>query len=291
MLNDLLGMFEHIKNLFSERKGFTSTSNIVLRDEMSEEVKNAILSCYCRFCQSLTYTSYRTIPHDIDEELWTHFLNKNLRDFSDGHRYFNVFEPYIKDDQIIWYQKLDMLEYVCRWLSKRSNFGSNYLNDFEKSLNFEFERLNYGYRIVNHRVMEITSDEEIECIETALKESKDNVRIHIDSAINFYSDKQNPDYRNSIKESITAVEAVCRELTGEDDLNKALKNLNTKGVPIHDRFKDGIRSFYNFTNQPDTGIRHALMEDGYNPSKAEAYFMLVSCSAFVNYLRMISSKS
>ena len=78
MLNDLLGMFEHIKNLFSERKGFTSTSNIVLRDEMSEEVKNAILSCYCRFCQSLTYTSYRTIPHDIDEELWTHFLNKNF---------------------------------------------------------------------------------------------------------------------------------------------------------------------------------------------------------------------
>lgn len=284
-------MFEHIKNLFSQRKGLTSKPDIALRDEMSLDVKNAILSCYYIFCQSLTISIFRPILQKIDEELWIHFLNKNLRDFSDGYRYFNVFEPYIEDDQIIWYKKLDMLEYVCRWLSVQSDFGSNYLNDFEKNINCEFERLNYGYRIVNHRVMEITSDEEIECIETALKESKDNVRMHIDSAINFYSDKQNPDYRNSIKESITAVEAVCRELTGEDDLNKALKNLNTKGVPIHDRFKDGIRSFYNFTNQPDTGMRHALMKDGYNPSKAEAYFMLVSCSAFVNYLRMISSKS
>lgn len=284
-------MFNQIKNLFSQRKGLTTDSEIVLRDDMSKDVDNAILSCYYKFKESLRYGYFKSIPESIEKELWCHFLNKNLRDFYVGHRYFDVFEPYIEDDQIIWYKKLDMLEYVCRWLSVQSNFGSNYLNDFEKNINCEFERLNYGYRIVNHRVMEITSDEEIECIETALKESKDNVRKHIDSAINFYSDKQNPDYRNSIKESITAVEAVCRESTGEDDLNKALKNLNTKGVPIHDRFKDGIRSFYNFTNQPDTGIRHALMEEGYNPSKAEAYFMLVSCSAFVNYLRMISSKS
>lgn len=283
-------MFEHIKNLFSERKGFTSTSNIVLRDEMSEEVKNAILSCYCRFCQSLTYTT-RTIPQDIDEELWIHFFNKSLRDFFDGSYYTPVFEPYIVDDQIIWYQKLDMLEYVCRWLSKRSNFGSNYLNDFEKSLNFEFERLNYGYRIVNHMVTDVTSEEELKSIEMAIEESKDNVKEHLDKAIENYSKRPDPDCRNSIKESITAVEAVCRQLTGADDLNKALKQLNEKGIPIHERFKDGIRSFYNFTNQEDTGIRHALMKEGYTPSKAEAYFMLVSCSAFINYLRMISSKS
>lgn len=283
-------MFNQIKNLFSQRKGLTTDSEIVLRDDMSKDVDNAILSCYYKFKESLSSGYFKSIPESIEKELWCHFLNKNLRDFYDGRYYYNVFEPFFEKDNH-WFKKLDMLEYVCRWLSEQSDFSSDLLKDFEDEINSEFDRLNYGYRIINHKVVDITSDEEIKCIETVQNESKDNVRIHIDSAINFYSDKQNPDYRNSIKESITAVEAVCRELTGEDDLNKALKNLNTKGVPIHERFKDGIRSFYNFTNQPDTGIRHALMEDGYNPSKAEAYFMLVSCSAFVNYLRMISSKS
>ena len=45
---------------------------------------------------------------------------------------------------------------------------------------------------------------------------------------------------------------------------------------------------YAYTNQPDTGIRHALMdpEGRYVPTKDEAYFMLISCSAFINYLRL-----
>ncbi len=277
-------MATYINNLFSQRKGLTTASEIFLKDSMSDFIQNAIINCFYSVFQPNILDDRTKI---IERELWIHFLNKNINDF---HSYSKVFEKIIESKEL-WYRKLDVVEFVCRWLSEQSNLYSDHLNDFEKNINWEFERLNYGYRIINHMVMEITSDEEIECIETALNESKDNVRMHIDSAINFYSDKQNPDYRNSIKESITAVEAVCRELTGEDDLNKALKNLNTKGVPIHDRFKEGIRSFYNFTNQPDTGIRHARMKDGYNPSKAEAYFMLVSCSAFVNYLRMISSKS
>lgn len=36
----------------------------------------------------------------------------------------------------------------------------------------------------------------------------------------------------------------------------------------------------------DSGIRHALMDDSgaYTPKAEEALFMLVSCSAFINYL-------
>ncbi|MDD3508231.1 MAG: hypothetical protein PHY27_07395 [Parabacteroides sp.] len=33
-----------------------------------------------------------------------------------------------------------------------------------------------------------------------------------------------------------------------------------------------------------TGIRHALMDDTNAPTADEAIFMLVSCSAFINYL-------
>ncbi len=290
-------MFNQIKNLFSQRKGLTTDSEIVLRDDMSKDVENAILSCYYKFNELLRkYNNYHSMPKLIEQELWCHFFNRNIRDFFDEYSYKYVFETFFESDNL-WYKKIDMLEYVCRWLptQMQTNFGydSNGLkliDFFEKSLNFEFERLNYGYRIVNHMVTDVTSEEELKSIEMAIEESKDNVKEHLDKAIENYSKRPDPDCRNSIKESITAVEAVCRQLTGADDLNKALKQLNEKGIPIHERFKDGIRSFYNFTNQEDTGIRHALMKEGYTPSKAEAYFMLVSCSAFINYLRMISAK-
>ena len=106
-------------------------------------------------------------------------------------------------------------------------------------------------------------------------------------AIEHYSKRPNPDVRNSIKESISAVEAVCRELTGDVTLGKALNHLESKGIVIHKMLKDEFTKFYVYTNDANSGIRHALMDqDGtYVPSKDEAYYMLVSCSAFVNYLR------
>lgn len=92
-------------------------------------------------------------------------------------------------------------------------------------------------------------------------------------------------YRNLIKESISAVEAFCREKTGENTLGKALNRLETNGIIFPQLLKGAFDKLYAYTNQPDTGIRHALMDnDGmYTPASEEALFMLVSCSAFFNY--------
>lgn len=283
-------MFDYLKGLFSNRKGLTAVSNIVLKDAMSEDVKNAILTCYSEFCNSLIYVNNR-IPEEIDKELWIHYRNRNLRDFYEGvGRRRLVFEPIIEDIQCPWYKKLDVLELVLRWLSQQG-LSSHFLEKFENNINNEFERLNYGYRIVNHKVTDITSEEEKKCIEDAIEESKDNVKEHLNKAIEYYSQKPESDNRNSIKESISAVEAVCRDLTGEDTLGKALNKLEERGIAINNVMKVGIEKLYAYTNQPNTGIRHALMDTGYIPSKAEAYFMIVSCSAFINYLRMTSCKS
>ena len=135
--------------------------------------------------------------------------------------------------------------------------------------------------------MDITSDVEMETINEALSSSKDNVREHLQRAIGHYSARPNPDVRNAIKESISAVEAVCRELTGDDTLGTVLKHLEENGVVIHKMLKNQFTKFYVYTNDSDSGIRHALMDDEgtYVPSKDEAYYMIVSCCAFVNYLR------
>ena len=76
------------------------------------------------------------------------------------------------------------------------------------------------------------------------------------------------------------------EKTGENTLGKALNRMEANGIVFPQLLKVAFDKLYAYTNQPDTGIRHALMdnEGAYTPASEEALFMLVSCSAFLNYL-------
>jgi hypothetical protein len=72
-----------------------------------------------------------------------------------------------------------------------------------------------GWRFVGDQITKITSKAEIEEIEAALSSPFTPVNTHVDNALKKMSDKKSPDYRNSIKESISAVEALCRIITEE----------------------------------------------------------------------------
>ena len=91
-------------------------------------------------------------------------------------------------------------------------------------------------------------------------------------------------YRNSIKESISAVEAVARLIANDPDLktlSPALRALEEE-IDLHPALRVGFDRLYGFTSDED-GIRHAMMEESDLESE-DARFMLVACSAFVNYL-------
>ena len=286
-------------NLFSHRYGLIPPQSIITREDMGQDVVNAIGSCYDILCKELKeeynnhYHSWGALflQQDIERELWIHFANRRLSDFEgNGNQYYLIFNELLTNGQLPWNRILDMVEFVCKWIyvnAQDYDYLEGMLKEFESNINNEFDRLNYGYRIVNHYVVEITSDTEIGAINEALEYSKDNVRNHLQSAIEHYASRPTQDVRNSIKESISAVEAVCRELTGDIQLGPAIKHLEENGVVIHKMLKDALTKFYVYTNDGDSGIRHALMdEEGtYVPSKDEAYYMLVTCSAFVNYLR------
>lgn len=287
------------KNLFSNRQGLVPAQSIIKKDTISQDVVNAIGSCYDVLCTGLkkVYDNYYYswshlfLQKDIERELWIHFANRRLSEFEgDGNHYYLVFNELLTQGRLPWYRILDLVEYVCKWISinvANYSYLEELLRDFESNLNHEFDRLDYGYRVISHCIMDTSSDVEISSIDDAIANTKDNVRKHLQSAIAHYASRPTPDVRNSIKESISAVEAICRELTGDDTLGKSLKNLEARGVIIHKMLKDAFTKFYVYTNDPDSGIRHALMdEEGiYAPSKDEAYYMLVTCSAFINYLR------
>ena len=148
-----------------------------------------------------------------------------------------------------------------------------------------FERENSGYRFVDGKIIEITSAEEINEIEMAIEISTPyyGVKQHLKEAINLMGDKKNPDYRNSIKESISAVEALCKKVTNNEKatLGEAIKILEKKGS-IHSALKKAFSSLYGYTSNAD-GIRHALLEES-SLNSADARLMLISCSAFINYV-------
>ncbi len=54
-------------------------------------------------------------------------------------------------------------------------------------------------------------------------------------------------------------------------------------IQLHSVLKGGLEKIYGWTSD-DGGIRHALMEGDTPPTFADAKFMLVACSALMNYL-------
>lgn len=273
--------------LFSERYGYVNPSDIIIREQITPEIQNAICSCYDRLKDTLENfnTPYREQYMYLEKYLWTYFLNLREGKFMVREGYHVVSTVYIEDQTHSWYKKLDLIEITVKYLYATPELQVVAYN-FVEQLNREFERLNFAYRIVDKEIVEISSQEEITAIEEALQGNPKNIRTHLNKALELYAQRPNGDYRNSIKESISAVEAFCREKTGEDTLGKALNSLETKGIIIPKLLKLAFDKLYAYTNQPDTGIRHALMENEntYTPSAAEALFMLVSCSSFINYL-------
>jgi len=223
--------------------------------------------------------SDKPIYDKVEEYLWCFFLEKRLSDFYTYNGHQIVATDYISANDIEWYRKLDLIEATIVGFRK---VKKEYCDYFVHSINFQFKRLNFAYRIIDDKIVEITSEEEIASIQQALDVSQNSVKTHLQAALELLSTKPTGDYRNSIKESISAVEAITREITGENSIN--FKKMEEAGVFVPIVLRDSFLKLYGYTNDKTTGIRHALMEDTNAPTADEAIFMLVSCSAFINYL-------
>lgn len=164
--------------------------------------------------------------------------------------------------------------------------------DFSEKCNAALKIEMAGYRIIDENIVQITSEEEIIEIEQAVIDSSiwKPVNIHLKTSIEYFSNRENPDFRNSVKEAISAVESLCVIITGYNDatLGKALSEIERK-YKIHGALKSAFSSLYGYTSD-SAGIRHSLLEDDILVTMEDAKFMLVSCSAFINYLRVKTKK-
>lgn len=187
-----------------------------------------------------------------------------------------------------WYEIYDLLEYIAK-VGKHID-----TEELKTGFNYVLERELSAYRFLGEEIAPISDKVEIaeieEAIEKAAKHKLKGVRTHLESALAKLSDRKEPDYRNSIKESISAVESACIIVSKDPKatLGKALKVIED-AVGLHPALKSGFSSIYGYTSA-EGGIRHAMIDD--NPCDFDdAKYMLVSCSAFVNYLIMKANKA
>lgn len=284
------------RSSFSERNEYIATTDVMILEKVPKEISNAISSALFRVFQNFKSNPW-IMPGEISKQqilaqsIWTDFLNENLAKFDlFFDKGYKDISNWITSESTPWYRKLDLVEFISEKLSSLNKSKSE---QFVEDINEQFERLKFGYRLISGTVVDIVSEDEIKSIQTAIDNSMEQVAGHLKKALALHSKRPKPDYANSIKESITAVEAYLRNATGKNKFGDALKEWQRKYSNIHPILYTAMDKLHAYTNQPDVGARHALMDSSseYIPQSSESMYMLVTCSAFINYLRSKSRRS
>lgn len=275
--------------IFSQRLGITEPKQIIQKESMDDDLKislwNILDLCIWEDLKKERWLKYNQEIYSYFVSLWISFFKRPL----------DTLPPYtentcskIRSDYFSfeWYEVFNFIEFTIE------HYPNTDLDGFIKACNTILERELSAYRIVDKNIVEITSEEEIKEIESAIGDSPNYVSSHLRNALDKISDKNAPDYRNSIKESISAVEAICKKISNNDKatLGDAL-NIIEKSVKvdIHPALKDSFKKLYGYTNDAD-GIRHALL-DKEKLELEDARFFLVSSSSFINYLIVKADKA
>ncbi|EPM9012357.1 AbiJ-NTD4 domain-containing protein [Klebsiella pneumoniae] len=266
---------------FSQRYGYVKVEDVFQLNDLNEETRKAIWNYL--YLGLFSNRGLQDRPTRCAQSIWIHYFNNpadNIpaydRDFTYENSLLTTIKKYIYEAK--WFNVLDLLEELLDYTSDFYQF------DLGEYINAVFEKYGAGYRVIDGLITPISDEVEIESIEGALANNTESARNHFTRALELMADREQPDYRNSIKESISAIESLCKKISGNEKgtLGDCLKTIEDKGH-IHPAMKRAFQQLYGYTSDQG-GIRHALTDDSEEPTLEEARYMLVICSAFSNYL-------
>lgn len=272
--------------LFSERHGYKPVRDIIQKESMDEALQNGLWNV-------------------LDDQVWQkHLIPKTRSAYTENSPLFTLIKAYYDSffkktlDSIPMYSQETIKFIRKQFFSSQWHINYSFIEFtltnlptfcdkqiIVDKLNHVLERENSAYRTINNQISEITSEQEIQSIEEAIQSSDklSGVQQHLQTALKLMTDRTAPDYRNSIKESISAVESLCKIImrTDKATLGQVLKSLEDSHG-LHPALKSSLSSLYGYTSDAD-GIRHAMLEES-SLTFIDAKFMLVFCTNFINYL-------
>ena len=276
--------------LFSERENIKPIKNELQIESIDNDLRNSLWNCFFIYYWNpgKNNSYYSNMMQCLFYSLVINYFKRPVDEFS---KYWEDNYEFVKKYffSCNWYEVYDFVEFIAN-----SYEDDEINNNFIEKCNEILKRELSVWRFVDKKIIRINSDIEITQIEETLNISKPfkSINIHLQRALELLSDRKSPDYRNSIKESISAVEALCKKISKDEksDLSKALKEIEKENkLKIHPALKEALIKLYGYTSD-ENGIRHAIMDET-NIDQEDALFMLVSCSAFINYLIVKIDKS
>lgn len=278
----------HVRGGFSEAHGMGSCNTQMQINELDKRTRNILCNCISMSLDgeysktdSFGYLTKYKEEDFLCRMVFSYALGLKI----DVTKHYSINELISIIDEVFskapYNEIFDLIEQICRFRYKQKER----LDEFCKLLNIILENEYVGYRMIEGRFVPITDENEITSIEDACNNKFEGVRAHISKAVGFIADRERKDCKNCIKESISAVESICSIIVEDENatLGKAIKQLKDKGLKIHPALERAFLSFYGYTSD-EGGIRHSEGMFESDVTFEEAKFMLVSCSAFVNYL-------
>jgi hypothetical protein len=279
---------------FSERHGFRPVRDALQLEGIDSELRTALWN--------VLLAHFWEPAEDVTQDVQYHHAMKPFLELCYSELFnwpLTAIPRYVSDaretiDKALqrqeWYWTYDFIEFCIRVYEPLFRTSPN---DFTAHLNRVLEREGSGYRVVDGRIAAITDPSEVAAVEEAMGSEVSvlaPVRAHLRTALAMLSDRTEPNYRNSVKESISAVEALVNLLVGEKrtTLGAALKRVDPDGG-IHPALIEAFGKIYGYTSDAG-GIRHAMLEED-SVGHEDALYMLVSCSAFVNYVVAKAAKA
>jgi hypothetical protein len=276
---------------FSERYGYKTARETIQIDSIGEELRNSLWSLlkihiwdrfdYSDFSGTLLSESSNPEINTLCDRLWFEYFKEPLDTVGDDwdevlpslRKYFFA---------CAWFEVYDFVEFIANNFPYSGREDLIRRGEFFQACNTVLEKEVSAYRFVNGLVSRITDETEIAEIDRALEGARDPVRTHLRRALELLSDRESPDYRNSIKESISAVESLVATVLGKKGgLGQLIKKLENE-IGLHPALRTAFSSLYGYTSDED-GIRHAILESK-DLVFEDAKFFLVVCSAFVNFV-------
>lgn len=265
--------------------------------EIPQPVRNALFAVFVREIENAHQKSYiyespmrrpeRRMRLDggfWSEALWrkhVHFDHAAADELDlDVRRVLTAFKQLCMDAP--YSHLLDVIEFLAR----QDDRASPYL--LELAFNEAFEQYRVPYRLVQPgpSVIALAGEGEGRAVQEAFAalgaDEFSGARKHLrDAGIYLGQPGKEAD---SVRESIHAVEAVCKVIAGTPDatLTSALGRFKNK-APMHAAFSTALEKLYSYTND-EKGIRHALLDDAANVDAADAQFMYGACAGFVSFL-------
>jgi hypothetical protein len=242
---------------FSERIGAQIPPKIVQLEGMSDDLRNSLWNIVVFVCDANSWVKFsRFVAMSIRKTRIDEVPDGNSSARAWLKSVFLESEWFIASDIIEALSSAGVLQqlYESDWQHRKRQEGAIH------ALNHVLERERSGYRFIDGTLSPIAEPQEVAEVESALSATSSGfhgARSHLATALEMLGKRPEPDYRNAVKEAVSAVESVCRVLTNKDKatLGDALKALDSRS-PIHPALKRGFLSIYGYTSDQD-GIRQS----------------------------------